>query len=166
MDQWGLYVVSNLPDGRKNDVVSVLVCLEILCCWHRIQLLAQERIFLSMSGQKYLTFINLVVGVGPGWEMSWNMSKILLGNDSGMYGQGVVVDRLHQMEDPCMSYGFSRLLYMVIPSSFLWFTNRWQITAVYGYQVHGSRQQLYFRLLLCTVRLWHTLSESTLLTSL
>ena len=27
-----MWTVSNLPDGKENGVVSVLVCLEILCC--------------------------------------------------------------------------------------------------------------------------------------
>ena len=27
-------VMSMCTDGRENSVVYVLVCLEILCCWH------------------------------------------------------------------------------------------------------------------------------------
>ena len=78
-----MWTVSNLPDGKENGVVSVLVCLEILC-WHWRQPFAQVCILLSMSGQNYLDFIIFVVGVGPGCEMLWNMSKILLRSGSGM----------------------------------------------------------------------------------
>ena len=56
-----------------------------------------------MSGQKYLDFIFLVTGVGPGCKMLWNMSKILLRSGSGMYGLGVDVDKSHQIDDPCIS---------------------------------------------------------------
>ena len=86
-----IWTVSNLPDGKENSVVSVLVCLEILCCWHwstpalTVNLpFAQVRILPSMSGRKYLDFIILVVGVCPGCEVLWNMSKILLCSGSGM----------------------------------------------------------------------------------
>ena len=92
--------VSNLPDDRENVVVSVLVCLEILCCWHHKQPLTQDCIFLLMYGQKYLTFINFIVGIGPGCKV---LQKILPCSGLGMYGLGVDIDRLHQIDDPCIS---------------------------------------------------------------
>ena len=49
--------VSNPSNSREKGVVSGLMRLEILCCLHRRQPLTQDRIFLSMSGQKYIAFI-------------------------------------------------------------------------------------------------------------
>ena len=54
---------------NENGVVSVLVCLEILCLWHRRQPLTQTRMLFSMFGKKYRDFIIFTLGIGPGCEM-------------------------------------------------------------------------------------------------
>ena len=61
-----MWTVSNLPDGKgewRGFCFSVPENLALLT-------LKTVRILLSMSGQKYFDFINLVVGVGPGCEIS------------------------------------------------------------------------------------------------
>ena len=58
--------VLNLPE---NGAVSSLVCLKILCCWHRRQPLTQTRMLLSMFGPKYQDFLIFTVGEGPGCKM-------------------------------------------------------------------------------------------------
>lgn len=99
----------NLSDGVSKYRISDFVWWLTFDCWHDRQTLTQERIWWSISGQKYLVLTNFKVPEIPGCDMfcrsSITLSRQSTGTNRHGYGVHVPQNRIVSLS---RGYGMRR----------------------------------------------------------